>query len=1199
MKKIFTILLGGALAAGATAVALPAALSESRQAAAAAETPAITPDGPDYTKLKATWNPVEKGIDITYVAPTTGYYYDKDYSRIPVNLTELTKVEMYVMENYSTGTLINTWLNIKPGQTLTYLDKNVEPGQSYTYKFLAYVGEQSDYGQQLYGEAGSFPGDVTDIDVVTNKGSFPITISFVTPTKLKNSDYDLNCDIDRVELYSEEYDYSSWSNVRTTQGELLNVPAGSAQQFVIEGPLEEGTKTWYIQCTAADGAGTSTRVSFRVGADEPAQPANVTLAETPDKAITLTWDPVTKGANGGYVDPESITYKVYATEDARGYNLELIAEGITGTSYVYDKTYEKPTMLTMAVVAASGEKTSTQAKSSSIVVGPAAPLPFAETFDSRSSSSYCPDNLWTSAALKDGSYKYWSYGSYIYFGGEQILDSRQGGGMATVTYYSYDGADELLNLTSSKINVEGAGALELSFQYLGMFKEGETFTQGVEAQIAFDGGEFKTVKVADMTNVTATGWIKVTESIEVPSGSTTAVLRFQSFPGSSPEYVCIDDINLRESGAAPSIYPASASDLTATYDYENEKIVVSFKTPEKTHATLGDVNNEDLPFITRVDLLRQAGSYTDYAVIKSWDSPAKGTVLTYEDTDLSAGGNYYYKVIVYVGGNCDYGQFLDNPVRVGQIPAEIEDITLTTERGLAPVTIAFTTPSKDDTGADLRELKSVTIQRFSYDTYNWADIATLTDVKPATGYSYKDNDVKENEQYSYKVICNGTAGSNYGVSKSVYVGADIPNEPLNLQATLLEDGTVGLQWEAPTTGYNGGYVDVENLTYTVYMTKSSSIYDGVAIESGLTECHYVDATVYEEEAAIRYFVKAYNGEIEGRPAMTEPVFVGKPSKLPYVENFNTVVSEYTVDPNHIWSSVCEGGSSRWECAEMAYTMMDGQILPLDNDGGLMYAYFGPYGDECDSYLTSGNILVETAQQPIVRFNFYGIPGYNTELALEVSFDHGTFEQLWYTEYSQDVAEAGWVKVDVPVDVPEGAQTMSIRFAAHKGSNPCSAIVDNVAVFDIEAPELSAEGNNLAWTVKDNEFVELAGFHIYKNGERFNEEMLEPATRGHENLQDEGTYTVTALYNDGILETLHSNSVDVKLQSILDAATAGITVKAADCTIVVEGAEGLAVTVSTPDGRVVYNAAGDAAVSVVPGIYLVKVGEAPAVKLSVK
>lgn len=168
---------------------------------------------------------------------------------------------------------------------------------------------------------------------------------------------------------------------------------------------------------------------------------------------------------------------------------------------------------------------------------------------------------------------------------------------------------------------------------------------------------------------------------------------------------------------------------------------------------------------------------------------------------------------------------------------------------------------------------------------------------------------------------------------------------------------------------------------------------------------------------------------------------------------------------------------------MAYTMMDGQILPLDNDGGLMYAYFGPYGDECDSYLTSGNILVETAQQPIVRFNFYGIPGYNTELALEVSFDHGTFEQLWYTEYSQDVAEAGWVKVDVPVDVPEGAQTMSIRFAAHKGSNPCSAIVDNVAVFDIEAPELSAEGNNLAWTVKDNEFVELAGFHIYKNGEQ--------------------------------------------------------------------------------------------------------------------
>lgn len=103
MKKIFTILLGGALAAGATAVALPAALSETRQAAAAADTPAITPDGPDYTKLKATWNPVEKGIDITYVTPTTGYYYEEGYNRVPVDLTEITKVELYVMENYSTG----------------------------------------------------------------------------------------------------------------------------------------------------------------------------------------------------------------------------------------------------------------------------------------------------------------------------------------------------------------------------------------------------------------------------------------------------------------------------------------------------------------------------------------------------------------------------------------------------------------------------------------------------------------------------------------------------------------------------------------------------------------------------------------------------------------------------------------------------------------------------------------------------------------------------------------------------------------------------------------------------------------------------------------------------------------------------------------------------------------------------------------
>ena len=49
---------------------------------------------------------------------------------------------------------------------------------------------------------------------------------------------------------------------------------------------------------------------------------------------------------------------------------------------------------------------------------------------------------------------------------------------------------------------------------------------------------------------------------------------------------------------------------------------------------------------------------------------------------------------------------------------------------------------------------------------------------------------------------------------------------------------------------------------------------------------------------------------------------------------------------------------------------------------------------------------------------------------------------------------------------------------------------------------------------------------------------------------------------------------------------------------VEGAEGLAVSIATVDGRVIYSAEGDATVSVVPGIYLVKVA-GTAVKLNVR
>ncbi|MDE6629561.1 MAG: hypothetical protein K2K36_09360, partial [Muribaculaceae bacterium] len=81
------------------------------------------------------------------------------------------------------------------------------------------------------------------------------------------------------------------------------------------------------------------------------------------------------------------------------------------------------------------------------------------------------------------------------------------------------------------------------------------------------------------------------------------------------------------------------------------------------------------------------------------------------------------------------------------------------------------------------------------------------------------------------------------------------------------------------------------------------------------------------------------------------------------------------------------------------------------------------------------------------------------------------------------------------------------------------------------------------------------------------------------------------YEEG--ESRGSNVAQAGTGSIDSAAAAsGIEIRAYAGAIVIAGAEGLQVTVSAPDGKLLFNAIGDAVteVSVLPGVYVVKAGQ---------
>lgn len=132
-------------------------------------------------------------------------------------------------------------------------------------------------------------------------------------------------------------------------------------------------------------------------------------------------------------------------------------------------------------------------------------------------------------------------------------------------------------------------------------------------------------------------------------------------------------------------------------------------------------------------------------------------------------------------------------------------------------------------------------------------------------------------------------------------------------------------------------------------------------------------------------------------------------------------------------------------------------------------------------------------------------------------------------------------------------------------------------------------------------VELTGYNVYRDGQSLIQGLGE--NEHHDTIDNpDGTYTyhVTATYTDG--ESIFSNAVQVQPSAIFNptASKNAPSIFAIGNSIVVKAAAGAPVSVTTLDGRCIYrfNCTGTEAMSVAPGVYIVRAGDATA-KLIVK
>lgn len=127
---------------------------------------------------------------------------------------------------------------------------------------------------------------------------------------------------------------------------------------------------------------------------------------------------------------------------------------------------------------------------------------------------------------------------------------------------------------------------------------------------------------------------------------------------------------------------------------------------------------------------------------------------------------------------------------------------------------------------------------------------------------------------------------------------------------------------------------------------------------------------------------------------------------------------------------------------------------------------------------------------------------------------------------------------------------------------------------------------------------LTGFNIYRDGVRVNALPVEDFEyTDTETSAMTNTYVATAVYKEG--ESAGSNPVVIMLSSIGDTVNERVCVTSDEGFIMVSGAEGLHLTIHTPDGITVASltATAHTCIPVASGIYIVKVG-ATTVKMAV-
>ena len=242
-------------------------------------------------------------------------------------------------------------------------------------------------------------------------------------------------------------------------------------------------------------------------------------------------------------------------------------------------------------------------------------------------------------------------------------------------------------------------------------------------------------------------------------------------------------------------------------------------------------------------------------------------------------------------------------------------------------------------------------------------------------------------------------------------------------------------------------------------------------------------------------------------------------------------------------------SYTWEnCGkEQAYIVFNASRIGLNE---IASAYSGSKclisfcaATENDDWLISPQLL---GSAQTISFYVRAMLAYYSPETFEIWISRSGRELADFTLLTQEsVRNETWLRKSY--DLPDGVRYFAIRCTSQQ---KWALMIDDIEYIPAQPA------------------VNLNGYNVYRNGENIADcigetEYLDPEVDATADL----TYHVSAVYDDG--ESIFSNPAVINLSGVDGIDASGLSVKAVDGRITIEGAEGK-VSVYTTDGRMMYN-----------------------------